>query len=335
MNEIEKKIYEAGQVQPVYKNSTDVLDAFDMQHKQKMQKKYFFIPAITTILSAAVATAVIFILKPNPVHIEGITNGVDDGSTVLTSLVCDLSIQNFVKPTSNTTSQSARIRALKSISSQDEFENVVEKIDGYYPSYSYYQSHSDGFNYSFDARQYKYNKTVYKYELVVNNTTLYLLDDLSKAKDENVYEGLIRLNDNCYQCEIASKVYENNYIQTEFTYRINTYYYTFFHSSLNGKTSIQNKVFTEDEPIETNSVEIEVGANSFTASFTKNEQKIDSVMKNTFVSSTNAKLISVSYKQGNKANPEAISYQNISLDTGGDKGIIRTYSYEGLEPVEK
>ena len=96
MNEIEKKIYDAGRLHAINQSSEKILESFKTKHPHRIQKRFIFIPTITTLLASAVATAFIFIINPKPLHIEGTTKGLSDGSTVLTSLVSDLSIHHYI-----------------------------------------------------------------------------------------------------------------------------------------------------------------------------------------------------------------------------------------------
>lgn len=325
MNEVEKKILEAGRLHPISKSSDEILEAFKVKHPHRIQKKFIFIPALTTLLASATAVAVIFTLNPRPINIQGTTNGLDDGSTILTSVVSDLSLNHFYRP--ELPSQN-RLYGLSV--NQEEFEQVAADIDQAYTAYTYYDNHPTGFNYSFESTQFKFDDVNYRYQLSVNNTIVYLKDNISELKTRGTYEGLIRLDDNCYPCEIVAKVNRNN-VSTTFNYRINTYFYSLTTSTLNKKTTISHKMYIDEELAETNTVDLSYNDNIYRVSFS-NDDVVNSVdRERSFTRKSKEQTINVEYIK--RSDQKNIHYTNITLSVSTDRARHHTYSYDGLDDV--
>lgn len=325
MNDVEKKILEASNVQKIHKSSDDILNAYQIKHKHRVQKKFIFIPALTTLASVAAATAVIFILKPVSVHLEGQTKGFDDGSTVLTSLVSDLSIHHYVQPSFGSNSSVHR----KAVT-QEEFVQAVTDIDGSYSSYSYYQSHKKGFNYAFDSTRFNYDDVMYKYQLCVNNTTVFLKDNISEINTKGTFNGLIRIDDNYYPCEIDSKV-NNNHVRTEFKYRIGTSFYTLNHETLNQKTRIRYTVAMDEILSLVESVELKYNSNIFSAIFVSEDPLLEIDRERAFSHKDSDNFISVDYVKNTLSTN--VHYENIHLTVSSQRAPNRTYTYEDLDPI--
>ena len=325
MNEIEKKIQEAGQIHRISKNSDQILEAFEKKHSHRIQKKFFFIPAITTLLSLATAVAVIFAFNPRPIHLEGKTNGLNDGSTVLTSLTSDLSIHYYFQPSSD-----VHNRIYYAPISQSEFYQVASDIDDVYYSFAYYESHRDGFNYTLDSAKFKFDGTYYNYELFVNNTTIYLKDNLSKISKKGIYDGLIRVDDKCYPCEIEAKV-NKNHVSTAFRYRISNQLYELYHEELNQKTRITYKTYIDEEIALTNYVDLSYNSNIFNASFVNDDVILDVNKERSFSHKNQEKFVSVDYKKKTETNN--VHYENIKLTVSSTRSRSHTYSYDGVEDV--
>ena len=325
MNEIERKIYQASQTHQIHKSSDIVLEAFE-NRKPRRQKKFFFIPALTTLLSAGIATALIVIFKPTPLHIEATTNGIDDGTNALTSLVCDLSMHRYVEPSFG----SINAQKLSKIDTQDEFAAIASDIDSYYSSYSYFESHRNGFNYSFDATKYEYRNKTYRYQLYVNNTTIYLTDNLNKVTSDGVFEGLIRLDDRSYQCEIQTKA-NNGYVSTQFKYRNNDTFYTLSHKTTDGVTSIINEVDYIAEStsahVKKTSANISFVGNIFTAAFDTTNFSEETSHERKFIHNISENYVNVEYKRNSE------TYSGIKLKLASGKANKRTYSCSGFEDV--
>ena len=325
MNDIEKKIFEAGKLHPISKSSETILEAFEKKHPHRIQKKFIFIPALSTLLASATAVAVIFALNPRPIHIEGQTNGFDDGSTVLTSVVSDISLNHFYRP-----AVPAQSRLFAKAIDQDDFQKAAADIDQAYNSYAYYDVHRDGFNYSFESTSFKYDDVNYHYQLSVNNTQVYLKDNISEIKTRGTFEGLIRVDDNCYPCEIVAKVNRNN-VSTAFNYRINTYYYSLSTDTLNQRTKITHKTYIDEELAETNSVDLNYNKNIFIASF-DNDNVVTGVDKErSFTHKEKENTISVEYVK--RSESENIHLNNIKLSVSTDRARHHTYSYDGFDDV--
>jgi|GEM_PF-3574691 len=326
MNEIEKKIYDAGRLHAINQSSEKILEAFKTKHPHRIQKRFIFIPTITTLLASAVATAFIFIINPKPLHIEGTTKGLSDGSTVLTSLVSDLSIHHYINNAGG-----VQNRAFNLGISQEEFEKVATDIDAVYSPYSYYENHAKGFNYSFDSTRFSFDNVMYKYQLSVNNTLIYLKDNISEIKERGTYVGLISLNDNCYPCEINAKA-TRNVVSTSFVYRVDTCLHTLSHHELNEKTIITHQMDIDGQLAKNNSVALSNVNNTFTASFV-NDDKLTSVEKErSFIHEKNASTITINYSRRQAENP-AQSYDGIKLKLDSKRSTIHTYSYDGVDDV--
>ena len=325
MNEIEKKIQEAGRLHPISKTSDTILEAFEKKHPRRIQKKFIFIPALTTLLASATAVAVIFALNPRPIHLEGKTNGFDDGSSVLTSVVSDLSLNHYCRPV-----VPAQNKLFAKSIDKEEFEYVANSVEQSYNAYAYYEVHKDGFNYSFDSTRFSYDDVTYKYQLSVNNTMLYLKDNISEIKTHGTYEGLISVDDNCYPCEIIAKV-NRNHVSTTFNYRINTYFYSLSTDTLNQKTKITHKTYIEEELAETNSVELSYNKNIFTASFSNDDVVAEVDKERSFTHKVDESLINVEYVERSEA--RNLHYTNIKLSVGSGRTRQHTYSYDGVDIV--
>lgn len=326
MNEIEKKIYDAGRLHAINQSSEQILEAFKTKRPHRIQKKFIFIPTITTLLASAVATAFIFILNPKPLHIEGTTRGLSDGSTVLTSLVSDLSLHHYINNEGGVLN-----RAFHLAITQEEFEKIATDIDAVYSPYSYYENHAKGFNYSFASTRFSFDNVMYKYQLSVNNTLIYLKDNISEIKERGTYEGLISLNDNCYPCEINAKV-NRNVVSTSFVYRVDSNLHTLSHHELNEKTIITHQMEIDGQLAKNNSVALSNVNNTFTASFI-NDDKLTSVKKErSFTHEKNASEITINYSRRQGENP-AQSYDGIKLKLDSKRASIHTYSYDGVDDV--
>lgn len=325
MNEIEKKIQEAGQLHPISKSSDQILEAFQKKHPHRVQKRFIFIPALTTLLASACAVGVIFALNPRPIHLEGQTSGLNDGSTVLTSLASDLSIHYYVQPKLD-----AENKVLRAALTQPEFNQIAADIEDAYHSYAYFEAHKEGFNYTFDSTRFKFDETNYKYQLSVNNTTVYLKDNISEISKRGTYEGLIQIDDNYYACEIESKVSRNN-VSTTFKYRINNYFYTLSHEVLNQKTRIEHEVFIDEELCFSNYVDVSYNNNKFTCSIQNDDQINELKKERTFSKKSSEDVINVDYvKRSESSN---VHYENIKLKVSTTKARSHTYSYDGVEDV--
>ena len=326
MNEIEKKINDAGRLHAINQSSEQILEAFKAKRPHRIQKKFIFIPALSTLLASAVATAFIFILNPKPLQIEGTTRGLSDGSTVLTSLVSDLSLHHYINNEGGVLN-----RAFHLAITQEEFEKVAADIDAVYAPYSYYENHAKGFNYSFASTRFSFDNVMYKYQLSVNNTLLYLKDNISEIKERGTYEGLISLNDNCYPCEINAKV-NRNVVSTSFVYRVDSNLHTLSHHELNEKTIITHQMEIDGQLAKNNSVALSNVNNTFTASFI-NDDKLTSVEKErSFIHSSNANEITINYSRRQGENP-ADRYDGIKLKLDNKRSTIHTYSYDGVDDV--
>lgn len=325
MNDIEKKIYQAGQVQRLSKTSDDVLEAYQLKHRRRVQKKFIFIPTFTALGTIAAATAFVFIFKPVSVHLEGQTKGFDDGSSVLTSLASDLSIHYYVQPANGVQS-----KILNAAMTQDEFNQVVTDVDAVYSAYSYYQTHTEGFNYAFDTTMFSYDDTTYRYQLSVNNTTVYLKDNISGIGTKGTFEGLIRIDDSCYPCEVVSRV-NNNHVYTTFRYRINSRLYSLSHETQNQRTTISYEIREDEEVSEIHSVILKYNDNTFSASFTNEDKVLEVEKERNFVHKDQTDYVSVEFKK--KTISKNIHYTNIKLTTSSGKRLSRTYTYDDLEPI--
>ena len=326
MNEIEKKIYEAGRLHPISQSSEKILEAFDKKRSRRIQKKYFFIPVITTLLASATAVAVVFALNPRQIHLQGQTNGFDDGSSVLTSLVSDLSGHYYIQPAIG-----EHGRIFYAPASQDEFYQVAKDIDDAYYSYSYYYAHRDGFNYSFDSNLFNFDGVNYRYQLTVNNTTILLKDNISEIKTRGTFEGIIHLNDDYYPCEVVSSV-NKNHVSTVFKYRISNYVCELSHLVQNQKTRIISKVSVDEELTQSNYVTLSYNDNIFNALFSSDDNILDLSKERNFTHKANEDYIAVDYAK--RLGSQHIQYQNIKLKvSSGTKAHSHVYSYDGVEDV--
>ncbi len=322
MNDVEKKILEAGRLQTISKSSDQILETFEVKHKRRIQKRFFFIPTITTLLASATAVAVIFALSPRPIHIQGQTKGFNDGSTVLTSVVGNLSLHYYTQDVSN---EQNRIFAAPIV--QEEFNQVAMDVDAVYSPYSYYYVHTKGLNYTFDSSVFSYDDVNYRYELSVNNTTVYLKDNLSEIKSKGVYEGLIRVSDTCYPCEINAQV-SHNVVSTTFTYRVSSYIHSLTTKTSDEVTTITHQIKINDDISEIKSVSLLNKGKKFSASF-KNDDRLSELTKErSFSYISGDDFISVDYRK----NETTYSGIKLRVDTS-TRARKHVYSFEGVTDV--
>ena len=320
MNEIEKKIQEAGQLHAISKSSDQILEAYETKHAKRRQKKFFFIPAITTLLASATAVAVIFGLSPKPIHLQAETKGFNDGSSVLTSVVGNLSLHYYSQEVT------AEQNRLYSSIPQDEFNQIVMDIDSAYNPYAYYRAHSAGIYYTFDSTSFRFDDRNYRYELSVNNTLVYLKDNLSEIKTKGVYEGLIRLGDHCYPCEITATV-SKNVVSTTFDYRVGSALHSLYTKTANQVTTITHQTKINDDISEIKSVKLLSDANTFTASFIDDDKLAEVNKERSFSYTKGNDFVGVSYKKNENV------YSGIKLRLSNNRARQHIYSLEGLEDV--
>lgn len=325
MNDIEKKLYQAGQVHKINKNSEQILEAYQKKHSHRIQKRFIFIPTLSTLAASLVAVTLVFALSPKPINIEGKTNGFYDNSNVLTSVVSSLTLQHYsdVDVTSHN-------RLYANAPSQSEFEEVARDIDHSYSPFSYYQTHQEGFNYSFKSDRFEFDNVIYKYQLNVNGSSVYLKDNISNLKERGTYEGLIRLSDQYYPCEIESKVVRNK-VQTSFKYRIGTSFYQLGSEKLGDNVKISLKSYFEEELSKTYSIELTKSKTNFVASIRQENDLTDVKSEHTFTQVSGVSSISLDYLK--QTLDEEIRYQNITLSFTSGRGHSHVYSYEGLDNI--
>ena len=182
---------------------------------------------------------------------------------------------------------------------------------------------------AFDWNNFEYDDVTYHYQLAVNNTMVYLKDNISE-KTKGSFEGLIRIDDSCYPCEVEAKM-NNNHTYTTFRYRINSYLYTLSHETQNQKTSINYEVRIDEEVALTESVGLKFNNNTFEASFSNKNLLTEVERERSFTHKTGENTVRVDYVK--KSESKNVHYENIKLTTSTGKSLSRTYSYEGVEDI--
>lgn len=326
MNEIEKKIQHAASVHQIKKTSDEIVDSFELKTQRRRQKRFFFIPTATTLLATASALALIFILNPRPFSVEGKTNGFDDGSNVLTSVVSNLSINHYYQPATN---QNNRLYALAP--EQEEFNIVAHDIDSIYGAYSYYNSHIDGLSYHFETVDFRYSNVKYPYQLSVNNTIIHLKDNISQIKKSGTYDGVICMDDTFYPCEIVSSLI-SNYVATTFNYRVDDCIYSISKQTLYNTTTINYFTTIDEEVFQVRNVSLKYANGKFDASFLNDDKVLGVKTNRSFSYLDNANSINVNYLK--HTSEKDITYNGIKLTIDTKTRFNKhVYSYEDLENV--
>ena len=89
---------------------------------------------------------------------------------------------------------------LEKSQTNDDFNYGVIKIDSIIPIYEDFLINKDGIKYIFKGENFSYQNKTYKYQLISDNTVLYLNNDLTNNKNK-IKEDILLL-DNQYFFEL-------------------------------------------------------------------------------------------------------------------------------------
>lgn len=89
---------------------------------------------------------------------------------------------------------------LEKSQTNDDFNYGVIKIDNIIPIYEDFLINKDGIKYIFKGEKFSYQNKTYKYQLISDNTVLYLNNDLTNNKNK-IKEDILLL-DNQYFFEL-------------------------------------------------------------------------------------------------------------------------------------
>lgn len=90
---------------------------------------------------------------------------------------------------------SSNIRKAKKDITNDDFIYCVDKIENIIPIYEDFLTNKDGIKYIFKEEKFSYQNNAYKYQLITDNSVLYLNNDLTNNKNK-IKENILLLLDN-------------------------------------------------------------------------------------------------------------------------------------------
>lgn len=317
MEEIEREIKENIMKYEIKTTSNDILN------KMKKKKFSFKLPIIISTSFALACSVLLVVLIPTfvnnkPLFIENTSNKLNDRS-----LLSSLSLQMNIGEIFNNNS-SSNIRKAKKDITNDDFIYCVDKIENIIPIYEDFLTNKDGIKYIFKEEKFSYQNNVYKYQLITDNSVLYLNNDLTNNKNK-IKENILLLLDNQYYFGEIEFKYEQEEIETEIIYYNNEYKYVIQKDYEQEEYGIEYGAYLNDERIYKYSIELEYEEDELEFSYSKKTN--DDKLEIEILSYDNNKEINFEEKTKTKE----LTIENIRFEKDNEK---RTYIYNDKK-IEK
>ena len=317
MEEIEREIKENIMKYEIKTTSNDILN------KMKKKKFSFKLPIIISTSFALACSVLLVVLIPSifnnkPLFIENTSNKLNDRS-----LLSSLSLQMNIGEIFNNNS-SSNIRKAKKDITNDDFIYCVDKIENIIPIYEDFLTNKDGIKYIFKEEKFSYQNNVYKYQLITDNSVLYLNNDLTNNKNK-IKENILLLLDNQYYFGEIEFKYEQEEIETEIIYYNNEYKYVIQKDYEQEEYGIEYGAYLNDERIYKYSIELEYEEDELEFSYSKKTN--DDKLEIEILSYDNNKEINFEEKTKTKE----LTIENIRFEKDNEK---RTYIYNDKK-IEK
>lgn len=318
--DLKNKILKAADSHQLSLSSQAIIEKYEYKQKHRFHKRYFYIPAFTSLGALVVLGGIFALLYPWPVHFSGLTNGIADSSNVLTSVVCDLSFNDFVKP-----ELPVNARIYKGAIDPDEFKVAVRDIDEMYDTFVYYYNHEDGLNYQLDSISQKIYGEKYHYQVEVNNSILYVKEDLRDVKKSGKFDAILFLDDYYYPSAITAKV-SKGVLTTSLSYMIGNSTYVVGHEVKGENITISQKIYEDESLIHEDATNINGAKQSFVAEIS-HENRVDEVKKTSKFSLKNkANSFGVNYSR--KISGDTLEYDDILLEVDSSRAGKPTHTYK-------
>lgn len=171
---------------------------------------------------------------------------------------------------------SSNIRKAKKDITNDDFIYCVDKIENIIPIYEDFLTNKDGIKYIFKEEKFSYQNNAYKYQLITDNSVLYLNNDLTNNKNK-IKENILLLLDNQYYFGEIEFKYEQEEIETEIIYYNNEYKYVIQKDYEQEEYGIEYGAYLNDERINKYSIELEYEEDELEFSYSKktNDDKLE------------------------------------------------------------
>ena len=317
MEEIEKEIKENITKYEIKTTSNDILN------KMNKKKFNFKLPVIISSSFALVCSILLIVLIPSlinnkPLFIENTSNRLNDKS-----LLSSLSLQMNIGEIFN--NSSSNVRKLKNNISDEDFTYCVDKIDNIIPIYEDFLTNKDGIKYIFKEEKFSYQNNVYKYQLITDNSVLYLNNDLTNNKNKIKENILLFLDKQYYFGEIEFK-YEQEEIETEIIYYNNEYKYVIQKDYEQEEYGIEYCAYLNNERLYKYSIELEYEDDELEFSYSKKTN--DNKLEIEILSYNNNKEINFEEKTKEKE----LSLENIIFEINDNKRIY-IYNDKKIEKI--
>ena len=312
MEEIEREIKENIMKYEIKTTSNDILN------KMKKKKFSFKLPIIISTSFALACSVLLVVLIPTfvnnkPLFIENTSNKLNDRS-----LLSSLSLQMNIGEIFNNK------KAKKDITN-DDFIYCVDKIDNIIPIYEDFLTNKDGIKYIFKEEKFSYQNKTYKYQLITDNSVLYLNNDLTNNKNKIKENILLFLDKQYYFGEIEFK-YEQEEIETEIIYYNNEYKYVIQKDYEQEEYGIEYGAYLNDERIYKYSIELEYEEDELEFSYSKKTN--DDKLEIEILSYENNKEINFEEKTKTKE----LTIENIRFEKDNEKRIY-IYNDKKIEKI--
>ena len=318
MEEIEREIKENIMKYEIKTTSNDILN------KMKKKKFSFKLPIIISTSFALACSVLLVVLIPSivnskPLFIENTSNKLNDRS-----LLSSLSLQMNIGEIFNNNS-SSNIRKAKNDITNDDFIYCVDKIENIIPIYEDFLTNKDGIKYIFKEEKFSYQNNAYKYQLITDNSVLYLNNDLTNNKNK-IKENILLLLDNQYYFGEIEFKYEQEEIETEIIYYNNEYKYVIQKDYEQEEYGIEYGAYLNDERIYKYSIELEYEEDELEFSYSKKTN--DDKLEIEILSYDNNKEINFEEKTKTKE----LTIENIRFEKDNEKRIY-IYNDKKIEKI--